>query len=325
MGSMHEYMELSFLGTGGSWPTAQRNVSAVALKRGSEILLFDCGEGTQRQFQRSDVSYMAVSSVFLTHLHGDHILGLPGLMQTMNLNDREAPLRIFGPAGTKRYVSLLLSPPMPRPSYDVEVTELSDGDVVPFDGYRVEARKLDHTIPSLGYALTEDPRPGRFDKQAALDLGVPEGPAFGELQQGRAVELEDGTLIEPEQVLGAPRRGRKVVYTGDCRPCEATVELADHADVLVHEATFANDHEDANAVGHSTAGQAAFIAEKANVRRLFLTHFSPRYTDPTPLVEEAQAVFEATEAAEDLDTHVIKFPPDEPAEGPFAKRAADFA
>jgi len=325
MGSMHEYMELAFLGTGGSWPTVHRNVSALALKRGSEVLLMDCGEGTQRQFQRSELSYMGVSTVLLTHLHGDHILGLPGLMQTMDLNDRSDPLLVAGPPGTKRYVSLLMSRPMPTPSYDVEVLELEDGDVIGFDGYRVEARELDHTATALGYAIVEDPRPGRFDKQAALDLGVPEGPMFGRLQQGEPVELDDGTVVEPEQVLDPPRRGRKVAYTGDCRPSEVTAELAEGADVLVHEATFADDREDANEMGHSTARQAAFLAQQAGVRELFLTHISPRYADPSPLVEQAREVFEDARVAEDLDSYTVTFPPDEPAEGPFARTADEAA
>ncbi len=321
---MHEYMELVFLGTGGSWPTVHRNVASLALKRGSEILLFDCGEGTQRQFQRSDVSYMSVSNVFVSHLHGDHVLGLPGLLQTMSLNDRRTPLTIHGPPGIKRFVSLIFSRPMPSPRFEVNVRELTDGEVLPFEGYRVEARKLDHSTPNFGYALVEDPRPGRFDKDHALELGVPEGPLFGRLQQGETVELEDGTLVRPGQVLGEPRRGRKIAYTGDCRPCEATVELADHADVLVHEATFLEEHEDANELGHSTARQAAFIAEKANVDRLFLTHISPRYADPGPLEEEARSVFEEAYVAEDLDAHVVRFPKDDPARGPFAQPADSF-
>jgi len=311
---MHEYMELTFLGTGGSWPSARRNVSSLALKRGSEVVLFDCGEGTQRQFQRSDISYMATSKIFFTHLHGDHILGLPGLMQTMDLNEREDPLEIYGPPGIKRYVSLTMSRPLPGLSYPVEVTEIDDGTTVCFDEYEVVARELDHSITNLGYALVEEPRPGRFDEQAALELGVPEGPKFSKLQQGEAVEAEDGSIVEPEQVLGDPRRGRKITYTGDCRPCEATVELAYRSDVLVHEATFAVESERAHEVGHSTAAQAAWIADKAEARQLFLTHLSPRYEDPEPVEDEARKVFEGAEVAEDLDTFTVKFPPDEPPE-----------
>jgi len=178
----------------------------------------------------------------------------------------------------------------------------------------VVARELDHSITNLGYALVEEPRPGRFDEQAALELGVPEGPKFSKLQQGEAVEAEDGSIVEPEQVLGDPRRGRKITYTGDCRPCEATVELAYRSDVLVHEATFAVESERAHEVGHSTAAQAAWIADKAEARQLFLTHLSPRYEDPEPVEDEARKVFEGAEVAEDLDTFTVKFPPDEPPE-----------
>lgn len=319
MHAVHEYMELTFLGTGGSWPSARRNVSSLAVKRGSEVLLFDCGEGTQRQFQRSGISYMATSKILFSHLHGDHILGLPGLMQTMDLNEREAPLEIYGPPGIKRFVSLMMSRPMPRPSYPVEVQEIDDGTVLSFDEYRIEARLLDHSITNVGYALVEEPRPGRFDKEAALELGVPEGPKFSDLQNGEAVEAEDGSIVEPEQVLGEPRRGRKIAYTGDCRPSEATVELAYRSDVLVHEATFADEAERAREVGHSTASQAAFIADKAEARKLFLTHISPRYEDPTPVEEEARKVFQDAKVAEDLETFTVKFPPDEPPdvlEGP---------
>ncbi len=312
---MHEYMELTFLGTGGSWPSSQRNVSAVGLKRGSEVLLFDCGEGTQRQFQKSGLSYMAVEKIFITHLHGDHILGLPGLLQTMALNERDRPLEIYGPTGIQRALRLFTSNPLPRPGYEIRVRELTDGDELSFDGYTIQVRELAHSTTNLGYALIEAPRPGRFDKPKAVELGVPEGPAFSQLQQGTPVELEDGTLVTPDQVLGPPRRGRKVVVTGDCTPCEATVELAHHADVLVHEATFTSElSAEANKRGHSTAQQAAFIAKSAGVAKLFLTHVSPRYNDPEPLETEARAVFEDAVVARDLMTEVIKFPPDEPPE-----------
>ncbi len=324
MSSMHEFMELTFLGTGGSTPSVHRNVSSVALKRGGEVLLFDCGEGTQRQFQRAEVSYMAVRRIFITHLHGDHILGLPGLLQTMDLNDRERSLEILGPPGIKQYMSLVATPPMPRITYPIQVTELRDGDILPFDGYRIEVRRLDHTIPNLGYAVVEDPRPGRFNREAALELGVPEGKAFGQLQNGQSVTLDDGAVVTPAQVLGPTRRGRKVVYTGDCRPCEATVELALGADILIHDATFTSDQDQANEVGHSTAAQAAWIADKAGVGRLFLTHISPRYAKAEPLVEEARAIFAEADVAEDLASYVVTFPADEPAEGGFAQRAADF-
>ncbi|MDX1611867.1 MAG: MBL fold metallo-hydrolase, partial [Candidatus Thermoplasmatota archaeon] len=250
---------------------------------------------------------------------GDHVLGLPGLLQTMGLNDRTQALDIYGPPGTKRMLRHFTSPPMPRPSFPVHVHEIEDGAVLSMDGYRIEARSLKHTVYNLGYALIEDPRPGRFDKPKALELGVPEGPAFGKLQKGMDVELEDGTVITPGMVLGPQRRGRKVVFTGDCTPCEATIELAHRADVLIHDSTYASDYEDANGHGHSTAQQAAFMAQKAQARHLFLTHISPRYTKADDLFEEATAIFDEVTVAHDLMAEVIKFPPDEPAEGSFAE------
>lgn len=304
---MHEYMELVFLGTGASWPTARRNTSSVAVKRGDEVILFDCGEGTQRQFQRSKLSYMQTRRIFVSHLHADHYLGIPGLAQTMDLNEREDPLEVYGPPGSRKVLGPLLQLGGRR-SFDVSVTELVDGDVVELDGYRVRARELTHTDTNLGYALEEDPRPGRFDKERALELGVPEGPLFSELQEGNSVETPEGDVVEPGQVLGPERRGRKVVYSGDAQPCEATVELAEGADVLVHEATYASDFEDANAYGHSTAQQAAYMARRAGVEKLFLTHISPRYDDVTPLEEEAREVFPESQVAEDLQDVVVTFP-----------------
>ncbi|HEX2022004.1 MAG TPA: ribonuclease Z [Candidatus Thermoplasmatota archaeon] len=323
---MHENMELVFLGTGASWPSVERNVPAVALKRGSEIVLFDCGEGTQRQFQRSTVSYMQVRHIFVTHLHMDHFLGLPGLVQTMKLNERREPLSIYGPPGMRQWAERLglVEPEERKPAsrgrgagraggMRVEVHEIQSGAVVQLEGYRVEAKEVRHTAYALAYALVEDPRPGRFNKPRALELGVPEGKMFGQLQRGEAVTLDDGRIVTPEMVLGPTRRGRKVVYTGDCVPCEQTVELAQGADVLVHESTYANDFPDANKHGHSTAAQAAFIAKAARVSTLYLTHISPRYTSAKPLVEEARKIFPESHEAHDLLSVVVRFPPDEAA------------
>ena len=319
---MHENMELVFLGTGASWPSVERNVPAVAVKRGSEVILFDCGEGTQRQFQRSPLSYMQVQKIFITHLHADHYLGLPGLVQTMRLNERKEPLLIAGPPGIRELCEDLRV--IPRGSKDgrsakgarglqVQVVELASPTDLPFEGYKVLAREVRHTIPALAYAIVEEMRPGRFNKPRALELGVPEGKAFGMLQRGESVTLEDGRVITAEMVLGPARRGRKVVYTGDCVPCEQTVELAQGADYLVHESTYANDFPDANKHGHSTAAQAAFIAKAAKVGTLYLTHISPRYTNAKPLVEEARKIFSESYEAHDLLATVVRFPADEPA------------
>lgn len=315
---MHENMEIVFLGTSASWPTVDRNVAAVAVKRGSEILLFDCGEGTQRQFQRSGLSYMQVNKILVTHLHADHYLGIPGLVQTMRLNERREPLLLYGPPGFKELMWDFRVFPRGRTEvreqgYRMAMEEIKSGAVLRFDGYEVHAREVRHTTYALAYAVVEDMRPGRFHKERALALGVPEGKAFGDLQRGASVTLENGTVIAPAQVLGPARRGRKVAYTGDCVPCEQTVELAQGADILVHESTYANDFPDANKHGHSTAAQAAFIAKAARVKTLYLTHVSPRYTNAKPLVEEARKIFPETHEAKDLLQVVVKFPADDEA------------
>ncbi|MGQ0535006.1 MAG: ribonuclease Z [Methanobacteriota archaeon] len=309
---MHENLDVVFLGTGASWPTADRNTAAVAIRRGPEVLLFDCGEGTQRQFQRSAASYMGVSKIFLTHYHADHFLGLPGLVQTMGMNGRTEPLEIYGPRGIDRYVEPLLSIGYNKPAFPVRLVELKDKEAAHFAGYRVEARAVVHNVPAIGYALVEDTRPGRFNKPRALELGVPEGPAFGRLQRGESVTARDGRVVRSEDVLGPTRRGRTIAYSGDVKPCEAMVELARRADILIHEATYGNDFPEANEYGHSTAAQAAYIAAKAEAKRLYLTHFSARYTGVRQLVEEARKVFPAAEAAHDLLEVSVAFT-DEPA------------
>ncbi|HDO19276.1 MAG TPA: ribonuclease Z, partial [Thermoplasmatales archaeon] len=230
-----------FLGTGGSWPTAKRNVSAIAVKRGGEIILFDCGEGTQRQIQKSNISYMQITKIFITHFHGDHFLGLPGLIQTMQLNDRANPLHIYGPKGTERIVDTIKTLGYFKPAYPIYGMDLKDGDVIECDGYKIRAFRVNHTVPTLGYVLEENERPGRFDKKRALELGIPEGPLFGRLQRGREVKLDDGRVIKPSMVMGPPRPGRKIVYSGDTRPCDKLKEISRNADVLIHDATFASE------------------------------------------------------------------------------------
>jgi len=285
-------LRIKFLGTGGSWPTVKRNVSSVAVKRGSKIILFDCGEGTQRQFQKSKLSYMQISEVFITHFHGDHFLGLPGIIQTMELNDREKPLHIYGPQGIKKLVSQLLSLGYFRPSYKVVSHELDNGDVLDFDGYVIRVLEVRHNIPALAYCLEENERPGKFNKPKALELGIPEGPLFSRLQRGQSITSKNGKKITPEMVLGPSRKGRKIVYSGDTRPYDKIIEFSKNADVLIHEATFDSELEDiANDYGHTTAYQAAEIAKKANVERLFLIHISPRYLDNNVLENDARKVF----------------------------------
>jgi ribonuclease Z len=289
-----------FLGTGGSWPSSERNVSATALKRGSDIMLFDCGEGTQRQLQKSALSYMRVSTIFITHFHGDHFLGLPGLIQTFQLNDRTTPLHIYGPPGTQDIVHQCTHLGYFRPTYDIVGHDLAPGNTVVFDGYEVKCIAARHNIPALSFCFEEKRRPGRFNKQEALRLGVPEGPLFGRLQRGHSVEAA-GQTITPDMVLGASRPGRKITISGDTTPNPSLIDFAQGSDVLIHDATTDASLEDkANEYGHSTVQQAAQIAREAGVERLYLTHISPRYLDPAPLEAEARAVFPASYVAHDF-------------------------
>jgi ribonuclease Z len=300
-------LSIIFLGTSGSWPTVKRNVSSVAVKRGSEILLFDCGEGTQRQFQKSNLSYMQVSKIFITHFHGDHFLGLPGLIQTMQLNDRDKPLYIYGPTGIIKLTQQLLSLGYFRPAYEVITQEIGDGEVIEFDDYAVRALSVKHNVPTLAYSLEENMRPGKFNKPKALELGIPEGPLFSKLQHGETITLKNGKEITPKMVLGPHRQGRKIVISGDTRPYDKLIDFSKNADVLVHDATFDSELEDiANEYGHATAYQAAEIAKKAKVERLFLTHISPRYLDPLVLENDAKKVFKNSSVPKDFQEFEIK-------------------
>lgn len=293
-------MQIVFLGTGGSWPSPRRNVSAIAIKRGPEILLFDCGEGTQRQFMLSPLSFMRVSRVFLTHFHGDHFLGLPGMVQSMSMNGRTEPLDVFGPAGTRRLVAELISLGHFRSAFEVRARDLSDGERVDCGEYGITAFEAAHTVPALSYSLEEAPRPGRFDLEAAKRLGIPEGPLYRRLQAGEAVAIGDRTFT-PEDVLGPPRRGRKIVYTGDTMPTRKLVTHARGADVLIHDATADTALEEkANRYGHSTARQGAEVAREAGVGTLILTHVSPRYEDASVILADAKAVFDRAILAEDF-------------------------
>ncbi len=294
-------LKIIFLGTGGSWPTVKRNVSSIAIKRGGEIILFDCGEGTQRQFQRSKLSYMQITKIFITHFHGDHFLGLPGLIQTMQLNDRKHPLHVYGPSGIVELMKTILTLGYFRPSYQIIPHEVKDGDNIEFEGYHVKVMNVDHGVPALGYCFEENIRPGRFNKSKALELGIPEGPLFGKLQRGNTITLRDGRIITPDMVLGPPRPGRKIVISGDTRPLESMISFAQHADILIHEATFTSDLEEISLdYGHTTARQAAEIAKKAEVEKLYLIHISPRYLNSKPLEDEAREIFINTFIPRDL-------------------------
>lgn len=304
-------LRVTFLGTGGAVPTTRRNTSSVFLRREGERFLFDCGEGTQRQMMRFGTGF-GVSDIFITHLHGDHTLGLPGLLQTMDFNDREADLTIHVPDGTGGRVKRLLDAAAGHQSFPVRIEDVAAGDTVrEGDGYEIVAFGTDHDTRSAGYALVEADRKGRFDRERAEELGVPVGPMFQRLHAGEAVELADGTVVDSEQVVGDPRPGRTIVYTGDTRPRDRTAEVAAGADLLIHDATFATDNADrARRTAHSTAAEAAEIATQADAARLALVHVSSRYAGTVaPLQREARKAFDGKAfVPEDGDELEIPYP-----------------
>ncbi|HEX7083280.1 MAG TPA: ribonuclease Z [Gaiellaceae bacterium] len=300
-------LDLVFLGTSGSAPTAGRAPTALLVRRGGERLLFDCGEGTQRQLMRSTVGLPDLEDVFLTHFHADHYLGLPGMLKTFQLRQRDVPLTIYGPPGLRDLFSGLRRV-FGRVAYPLELVEVRPGETLERDGYRILVFPVHHGVAAVGYALVEDTRPGRFDVQTADALGVPNGPERGALQRGESVTLPDGRVLTPDAVVGAARPGRTIVVPGDTAPTEAVLALAGGADVLVHEASFADEErERAAETLHSTATQAAELARDAGVRMLALTHFSPRYFGPE-LLEEARAIFPESYAPRDFDVIEVPFP-----------------
>lgn len=303
-------LSLRFLGTSASRPTVERGVSAIAVVREGETFLFDCGEGTQRQMMRYGVAF-SLRDIFFSHMHVDHILGVVGLVRTMALQGREDPLRLWGPEGSSRVLRRAESLGADRLSFPLEYRELAPGESVRRDGYSISAFEAEHMrTPALGFALVEELRLGRFNPDRARELGIPEGPLWGKLHRRIPVTLDDGREIDPEQLVGPTRPGRKLIITGDTRPCDATVEAARDADVLVHECTFAEEEAArAKETGHSTAAEAARVALEAGVRRLVLTHISPRYTRDAPeLLAEARAVFPEVAVARDGLTVDVPFP-----------------
>ncbi|HEX4746873.1 MAG TPA: ribonuclease Z [Gaiellaceae bacterium] len=300
-------LDVVFLGTSGSMPTARRALSATLVRRGGDRLLFDCAEGTQRQLLRSDVGLVELEEVFLTHFHADHYLGLPGMLKTFALRGREIPLTVYGPRGLGELFSTLRRI-FGKLTYSVALVEVEPGESLPRDGYRVETFAAAHGVTAVGYRLVEDDRPGRFDVAEADRLGVPDGRERGLLQRGETVTLADGRVVASEDVLGEARAGRIVVLTGDTAPAASVVEAATGANVLVHEATFlADERERARETGHSTAGEAALVAREAGVKLLALTHVSTRYFGHQ-VVEEATQLFPQTVVPRDFDVITIPFP-----------------
>jgi len=301
-------LTLTFLGTGAATPTIDRNVAGLAVQREGETILFDCGEGTQRQMMRYGVGF-SFTEIFFTHYHADHILGVTGLLRTMGLQDRTAPVTLYGPRGASKVLGAAIALGIERNKFPVEIVELRAGDRLGREAYDIVVFETDHRADTVGYALAEHPRLGRFHPERARELGIPEGHLWGRLHKGETIILEDGRTIAPADLVGAPRRGRTVVYSGDTRPHLAVAEAARSADLLVHEATFGGDElERARETGHSTAAEAARVALEAGVRRLVLTHISPRYTRDAPeLLAEAVAIFPNTVIARDGMTVEVPF------------------
>jgi ribonuclease Z len=298
-------LDVLFLGTAGSSPSPRRGLPATLVRRGGDRLLVDCGEGTQRQLMRS-VGLIELEDFFITHFHADHVLGLPGILKTFALRQRERPLTIHGPVGLRRLLELL-APVIGKLTFEVRLVELEPNDELERDGYRIAAFATEHVARGIGFAIVEDPRPGEFNPLRARELGVTPGPDFGRLQRG---EIVNG--VRPEQVMGEARRGRKIVLTGDTAPSELTRLVAWEADLLVHEATFADDELDrAVETAHSTARQAGELAATASVNMLALTHISPRYAGGE-LRDEARAAFngppERVIVPRDFDRVEIPFP-----------------
>jgi ribonuclease Z len=292
-------LRVTFLGTAASRPTVGRNVSAIAVHREGEMLLFDCGEGTQRQMMRYATGF-AVNDIFFTHLHADHFLGVIGLLRTMSLQGRTDGMRLWAPVGGAAILQTAVNLGVERVTFPIELMEMQPDEPIRREGYDIVPYRVQHGGRSLGFALIEDERLGRFHPERARALGVPEGPLFGRLHRGESVSV-NGRTITPEEVVGPPRPGRRLVYSGDTRPCRSTLRLARGADLLIHDATFGEDELDrAVATGHSTAREAGSVGRKAGVRRLVLTHLSARYADdPRILEKEARQVFPQAIVAHD--------------------------
>lgn len=294
-------MEITFLGTSSAVHSNTRSHPSIALKAFGEIMLFDCGEGTQRQLIFAKISPMKISKIFITHYHGDHILGIPGLLQSMNFRGRESKLTIYGPKGLDNLQQAIANLGFPNFDFPLEWIEIDSGTIVENEEYVIKAERVKHNIPTLAYSVEEIKKP-RFLRQNAIDLGVPVGPDFGKLHNGIPVEV-NGKIIQPEQVLGPPRKGNKITYSGDTMLCEELIEFARDSNLLIHESTYkAEDKDKADLHAHSTSTDAAYVALHSNSRELILTHISTRYTDVSDMIEQAREIFENTKIAQDLMT-----------------------
>jgi ribonuclease Z len=301
-------LSVTFLGTSAATPTIDRNVAGLAVQREGETLLFDCGEGNQRQMMRFGVGF-SFREIFFTHYHADHLLGVTGLLRTMGLQDRSAPVILYGPKGAQRVLGAAISLGIERNKFPIDIVEIKPGDRLARDDYEIVVFETEHRADTVGYALVEHTRLGRFNPDRARELGIPEGPFWGQLHKGKTITLPDGRIVGPAELVGSPRAGRRVVYTGDTRPHLSVIEASRGADLLVHEATFGGDEmERAQETGHSTAAEAARVALEAGARRLVLTHISSRYSrDAAELLAEARSVFPETVIARDGMTVDVPF------------------
>ncbi|MCX8161685.1 MAG: ribonuclease Z [Candidatus Bathyarchaeota archaeon] len=289
-----------FLGTSAGMPTLNRNLPGILLEWDSDLILFDCGEGIQLRFMEYGIGAGRPLRIFVSHMHGDHVLGLPGLLQTFSLLDRKTPVEVYGPSKLEEYIHCIRSTIGLNPTYDLKIFRVDDGRCYDFESYRILCRRVQHGSESYGYRFEEKDRPGVFYTDKAIALGIPRGPLWKRLQLGESIKLDDGRIIEPKDVLGPPRRGFKLAYTGDTIPCRAVEELAEGADILIHEATFTEDLAGkATVEGHTTAAQAAYIASRSSVKLLVLTHISARYVTVDALVDEAKRIYSNVVVAED--------------------------
>jgi ribonuclease Z len=297
-------LKITFLGTGAALPSRGRSPSAIMVSREGELLLFDCGEGAQRQMMCAKTGLVKINAIFLTHYHGDHILGLPGLLQTMGFFDREEKLEIYGPIGLYEVMEAFEKLGTHKLNYQIYAKEIVPGDVIQKDGYTVKAVRADHDRPALGYVLEEAKRPGRFDRDKAVGFGVNPGPNFAKLHRGEDITLKNGTVVYSKDVVGPERPGRKISYSGDTRETDVFFYESQDADIVIHEATFTSEMADkASDYGHSTARGAAEMAKKYGIRKLVLTHISPRFSDEedtAAVLQDAKDVFENVIIAEDL-------------------------
>jgi ribonuclease Z len=294
-------VDIIFLGSGGSIPTKKRNLPCLLIKRENELLMFDCGEAAQKQLLFIKAGINKEMKIFISHMHGDHVLGLPGLIQSFSLLGREKKLDIYGPKGIKKFLGCIKKTVPFNLSFKINIHEVSEGKILEEKTYIIEAVWANHTIPCLSFALIEKPKPGKFNPKKARKLGIPEGPLWKKLQMGESIKL-GSKIIESKEVVGPPRPGAKIVYSSDTRPCKAIEDLSKNANLLIFDSTFDDSKKDkAKEYGHSTCLQAAEIAKKAKVKKLILTHLSPIYEEhEEELIKQAKKIFKKTILAEDL-------------------------